>query len=83
MGVHLGTCHHWNDTANFGFLRPDAPIVDDLDRDLFVGRKSLAKSGLKALRRGDRVSFDIGRAKDGRPEAINVSLVADDVAEAA
>ena len=39
MGVHLGIVHHWNDTANFGFLRPDAQIVEGIDRDLFVGRR--------------------------------------------
>jgi hypothetical protein len=34
------------------------------------------------LRRGDRVSFDIGRAKDGRPEATHVKVL-DPIAEAA
>ena len=40
MVVHLGTCHHLNDTANFGFLRPDTPLVEGIDRDLFVGRRA-------------------------------------------
>jgi cold shock CspA family protein len=45
------------------------------DRDLYVGWRSLQRSGINKLERGDRVSFDIGRAKDGRPEATNIQII--------
>jgi cold shock CspA family protein len=77
MGVHLGTCAHWNVEHGYGFISPDAPaaIPEIKDRDLYVGSRSLARSGIKFLQRGDRVSFDVGKSKDGRPEAINVQII--------
>ena len=75
MGVHYGTCCHWNAEARFGFIAIDAPIVEVADRDLYVGWRSLQRSGINKLERGDRVSFDIGRAKDGRPEATNIQII--------
>jgi cold shock CspA family protein len=77
MGVHFGTCAHWNVEHGYGFISPDAPaaIPEIKDRDLYVGNRSLQRSGIKFLQRGDRVSFDVGKARDGRPEAINVNIV--------
>jgi hypothetical protein len=45
MGVHYGTCCHWNAEARFGFIAMDAPIVEVADRDLYVGWRSLQRSG--------------------------------------
>jgi hypothetical protein len=36
MGVHNGTCCHWNAEARFGFVAMDAPIVEVADRDLYA-----------------------------------------------
>jgi hypothetical protein len=36
MGVHYGTCCHWNAEARFGFVAMDAPIVEVADRDLYA-----------------------------------------------
>jgi cold shock CspA family protein len=33
------------------------------------------RAGINKLERSDRVSFDIGRAKDGRPEATNIQII--------
>jgi len=51
MGVHLGTCAHWNVEHGYGFISPDAPaaIPEIKDRDLYVGNRSLQRSGIKFL----------------------------------
>ena len=59
----------------FVALFQEAPIVEVADRDLYVGWRSLQRSGINKLERGDRVSFDIGRAKDGRPGATDIQII--------
>jgi cold shock CspA family protein len=73
MGMHLGTCTSWT-KHGYGFVQPDRPIPG-IERDLFVGFRTLMRAGINKLERGDRVSFDIGRAKDGRPEATNIQII--------
>ena len=71
VGIHYGTCTSW---TGYGFVQPDRPIPG-IERDLFVGFRTLQRSGINKLERGDRVSFDIGRAKDGRPEVTNIQII--------
>jgi cold shock CspA family protein len=73
MGMHLGTCTSWT-KHGYGFVQPDRPIPE-IERDLFIGFRTLQRSGIRALARGDRVSFDVGRAKDGRLEATNIQII--------
>jgi cold shock CspA family protein len=86
MPLHFGIVRHWNADASFGFIGPDSPIpeVTDRDGDIFVGARSLRRSGLDRLVRGQRVAFDVKAARQaGRYEAINVQLLEDVAAEAA
>ncbi len=53
----------------FGFIAPD-----DGARDVFVHKNSLI--GVETLQRDQRVSFDLGEGRDGRPCAVNVRLLA-------
>jgi CspA family cold shock protein len=73
MGMHLETCTSWT-KHGYGFVQPDRPIPG-IERDLFIGSRSLLRAGINKLERGDRVSFDIGRTKDGRPEATNIQII--------
>ncbi len=53
----------------FGFIKPD-----NGGRDIFVHRNGL--SGIETLQRDQRISFDLGEGRDGRPCAVNVRLLA-------
>jgi cold shock CspA family protein len=82
MGAHQGTVSLYDCVRHFGFVSPDTPTVAD-GADLFVAGAMLRRCGLKPLRRGDRISFDVteSRKHPGKYEATNIALV--DQAQAA
>lgn len=57
----------WNDERGFGFID-----CEDGDR-VFVHIKSIARIATRP-RIGDRLRFDLGPGRDGRPSAINVRV---------
>ena len=60
-----GTVKWFNEKKGFGFIeQEDGP-------DVFVHYTGIAGSGFRALRDGDRVTFDIQEGKKG-PVAVNV-----------
>jgi cold shock protein len=48
-----GTVKFYNGTKGFGFIQPD-----DGGKDVFVHATALERSGVTALREGQKVSFD-------------------------
>ncbi|HKA70484.1 MAG TPA: cold-shock protein [Xanthobacteraceae bacterium] len=48
-----GTVKFYNDQKGYGFIQPD-----DGGRDVFVHATALERSGVSALREGQKVSFD-------------------------
>jgi cold shock CspA family protein len=61
-----GTVKRWFDERGFGFIAPDS------GSDIFVHAKECA-DGAPCV--GDRVSFDMGTGRDGRPLATNVKVL--------
>ena len=60
-----GTVKWFNEKKGFGFIeQEDGP-------DVFVHYTGIAGSGFRAIREGDRVTFDIQEGKKG-PVAVNV-----------
>ena len=62
-----GTVKFFNSDKGFGFIQPD-----DGSRDVFVYSAALERSGLDRLIEGQKVQFDLKRARNGRPAAANL-----------
>ncbi len=61
-----GTVKWFSNEKNYGF------ISSEDGEDLFVHFSEIKMDGYKTLNEGERVSFDVGSGKDGKPQAINV-----------
>ena len=81
-GKYSGTVQRWS-RFNYAFARPDQPIAELGDKqEIFVGTVQLRRSRIfQPLQAGDRLSFDLKKAGDGRFEACNIRLL--DMAAAA
>jgi len=58
-----GTVKWFNAQKGYGFITPD-----DGDRDVFVHITAVEQAGLKGLREGQKVSFEVTNQK-GKPAA--------------
>jgi cold shock protein len=65
----VGKVRFWHEAKGFGFILPDGAF-----ESVFVHFSQIRKTGLTQLPQGQRVSFDVGPAKDGRTMAVNVEL---------
>lgn len=61
-----GKLRSWNDERGFGFIAPR-----DGGRELFVHISALPRDGSRPTV-GETVIYELGRGKDGRPQAVNV-----------
>ncbi len=61
-----GTVKWFNDAKGFGFIAPE-----DGSKDVFVHSSALEAGGLRSLKEGDRVEFDVSQGQKG-PQATNV-----------
>jgi cold shock CspA family protein len=81
VGAYTGIVTAWLDDRKFGFVTITAgPVFEADGRDVFVGERGLAATGLTALKKGDRVRFDRLPSRKKGPghfQAVNVTL--DDV----
>jgi cold shock protein len=62
-----GTVKWFNATKGFGFIQPD-----DGSKDVFVHISAVERAGMRDLREGQRVSFDVQPTKDGKTAAENL-----------
>ncbi|RZJ07960.1 MAG: cold-shock protein [Rubrivivax sp.] len=60
-----GILRSWNEERGFGFIAPTQG-----GPELFVHISAFARDGSR-LAVGETVSFELGRGKDGRPQAVN------------
>lgn len=73
---YQGNIASWNRERGFGFIRPQSQSQpysqqEQRDADLFVHVSSLTFDG-KAPEAGERVSYQLGTGKDGKPCALQV-----------
>ena len=61
-----GTLRTWNDDRGFGFIAPTHGGAE-----LFLHVSALPRDGTRPTV-GERLSYELGRGKDGKPQAINV-----------
>ena len=65
-----GTVKFFNATRGFGFISPDGG-----ESDVFVHASALERSGVSALKEGDKVAFDVKDDSRGKgKQAANITL---------
>lgn len=64
-----GTVKWYDQSKGFGFIK-----AEDGGTDVFVHATALHSAGLKELRDGQSVQFDLVVAKNGKPAAENLVL---------
>jgi len=68
MSHYKGTVTSFNDIKGFGFIRYD-------DGEVFVHYSAIQNGGLKALKEGQMVEFEIIEGFQGKPQAGRVRVV--------
>lgn len=64
-----GTVKWFNFTKGYGFIMPD-----NGGADVFVHINNVNQSGLKGLKEGDKISFDIA-TNNNKQSAVDIKLV--------
>jgi len=64
-----GTVKWFNAEKGFGFIEPA-----DGGKDIFVHISAVERAGLKGLKDGQAVTFDMEAGRDGRQSAGNIEL---------
>jgi cold shock protein len=66
--MQTGTVKFYNFSKGFGFIQPD-----DGSKDVFVHATALERSGMRDLREGQKVSFDVETdRRSGKSAAANL-----------
>ena len=52
--MNTGAVKFYNDQKGFGFIQPD-----DGGKDVFVHATALERAGMRSLREGDKISYEI------------------------
>ena len=67
-----GVCKWFNDQKGYGFIQPD-----DGGADVFVHISAVEKSGLRSLKEGQKVSYELQRdKKKGKDSAVDLAAAA-------
>jgi CspA family cold shock protein len=64
-----GTVKWFNTTKGFGFIAPEGGA-----KDVFVHISALEKAGIRSLKDGQAVTFDLEADRKGRESASNLKL---------
>ncbi len=64
-----GTIKWFNATKGYGFIQPD-----DGSKDVFVHVTDVQRAGIRELREGDKLSYDLQQGNQGKVSATNLRL---------
>ena len=66
--MNTGTVKWYNETKGYGFIQPD-----NGGKDVFVHATALERAGLRGLREGQKVSFELQTdQRNGKTSAVNL-----------
>ncbi|HEY7385462.1 MAG TPA: cold-shock protein [Beijerinckiaceae bacterium] len=66
--MNTGTVKWYNDQKGYGFIQPD-----NGGKDVFVHATALERAGLRGLREGQKVSYDLQTdQRNGKTSAVNL-----------
>ncbi len=65
--MSVGTVKWFNSTKGYGFIAPD-----DGGADVFVHITAVQASGMDGLEEGQKLSFDLEEARNGKTNAVNL-----------
>jgi CspA family cold shock protein len=66
--MDTGTVKWYNETKGYGFIQPD-----NGGKDVFVHATALERAGLRSLREGEKVSFELQTdQRSGKTSAVNL-----------
>ena len=65
--MSVGTVKWFNSTKGYGFIEPE-----DGGADVFVHITTVQASGMDGLEEGQKLSFDLEEAKNGKTNAVNL-----------
>jgi CspA family cold shock protein len=64
-----GTIKWFNATKGYGFIQPE-----DGSKDVFVHITDVQRAGIRELREGDKISYDLQSGNQGKVSATNLRL---------
>ncbi len=68
LPMNTGTVKFYNDQKGFGFIQPD-----DGSKDVFVHATALERAGIRGLREGQKVSYELQTdQRNGKTSAVNL-----------
>ena len=67
-----GTVKFFNEMRGFGFIQPD-----DGGQDAFVHITAVEKAGMRSLREGQRLAYDMEEDRRGKMAAVNLKSAED------
>ena len=73
LETHLGEIEWFSPKQGYGCATWEKDGVKQ--RDIFVHFSDIAMDGFKTLFKSQRISFQIGKNKNGDPKAINVQVL--------
>ena len=65
--MSVGTVKWFNNTKGYGFIEPE-----DGGADVFVHITAVQASGMDGLDEGQKLSFDLEEARNGKTNAVNL-----------
>lgn len=65
--MSIGTVKWFNSKKGYGFIQSE-----DNTKDIFIHASALERAGIRSLRDGQRVEYEIILGKDGRSSADNI-----------
>ena len=65
--MSVGTVKWFNSNKGYGFIEPE-----DGGADVFVHITAVQASGMDGLEEGQKLSFDLEEAKNGKTNAVNL-----------